>query len=222
MALNNIRDVEQLLHEAIGNIDPNDPKGRKRLRIIQAASELFTDQSYRKTNVGEIARAAGVAKGTVYLYFKTKVDILIAAIALEKAKSLKAFAPIFDGTLDAGERLHQWIEQTLLVPANSPLIGRLITGDEDMAAALAEMDPKLLARQHDDGHGFLGKLIREATPGRTWSEAELEARINVMSSLAFLAPHLRAPHVRQALPVEAFAKIFADLIVTGIQKEVEP
>ncbi len=211
-----------MLDEAIGDIDPSSAKGRKRLRILEAASELFIAQGYRKTSVGEIAKRAGIAKGTVYLYFATKVDMLSAAIAREKQKSLTAFAPIFDDAIDPATRLRLWIEQTLLVPGNSPLIGRIMAGDEDMAAALAEMDPKLFARRKDEGHEFLGRLIRAATPNRKWPEPELEVHINVLSSLAFLAPHLRAPHVRQGTPLSDFARIYADLLVSGLQQEGEP
>jgi len=221
MAYENIHDVEQMLTEAVGNIDPADPKGRKRIRILDAASELFVAQGYRKTNVGEVARKAGIAKGTVYLYFKTKVDILVTVIALEKIKALTAFADIFDETIPAPIRLRKWIVQTLLITANSPLISRLLEGDEDMAAVLADMDPKLLARRND-GRALMGDLIHAVAPTHHLQPADIEARVDVLSSLAFIAPHLRAPHVRHGVPLEDFAKILADIIVTGIQKEGEP
>lgn len=49
----------------------------KRQAILAAARELFASQGYEETTIAEIARAAGMAVGTVYLYFQNKHDILI-------------------------------------------------------------------------------------------------------------------------------------------------
>jgi AcrR family transcriptional regulator len=45
--------------------------------ILTAAERLFCDQGYAKTKIQEIATAAEVAVGTVYLYFRSKEDLLI-------------------------------------------------------------------------------------------------------------------------------------------------
>src|SRR5262247_1583533 len=44
----------------------------KREAILDAALELFGRYGYRRTSIDDIARAAGVAKGTVYLYVENK------------------------------------------------------------------------------------------------------------------------------------------------------
>src|SRR5262247_3488590 len=44
----------------------------KREAILQAALELFGRYGYRRTSIDDIARQAGVAKGTVYLYVENK------------------------------------------------------------------------------------------------------------------------------------------------------
>lgn len=51
--------------------------GDKRTRILDAAVEVFAGKSFYTATVAEIAREAGVADGTIYLYFKNKDDILI-------------------------------------------------------------------------------------------------------------------------------------------------
>ena len=47
------------------------------LVVGKFSGELFERLGYRRTSVDEVARQAGVAKGTVYLYFKTKADLLV-------------------------------------------------------------------------------------------------------------------------------------------------
>src|SRR5438094_8059206 len=50
----------------------------KRQAIVEAARALFTTKGYETTTIAEVARQAGVAVGTVYLYFKNKNDLLYA------------------------------------------------------------------------------------------------------------------------------------------------
>jgi TetR/AcrR family fatty acid metabolism transcriptional regulator len=52
------------------------PGGDKRAAILRAAIQVFAHNGYFNSKVADIAREAGVADGTVYLYFKSKEDIL--------------------------------------------------------------------------------------------------------------------------------------------------
>jgi TetR/AcrR family fatty acid metabolism transcriptional regulator len=50
----------------------------KRNALIEAACDLFTTVGYENTTIAQVAKRAGVAVGTVYLYFKNKSDLLAA------------------------------------------------------------------------------------------------------------------------------------------------
>ncbi len=50
----------------------------KRERILRAAIRVFARKGFYATRVSEIAKAAGVADGTIYLYFKNKDDVLVS------------------------------------------------------------------------------------------------------------------------------------------------
>jgi TetR/AcrR family transcriptional regulator, fatty acid metabolism regulator protein len=54
------------------------PPGPKRDAILRAAIDTFAERGYFNAQVADVARAAGVAAGTVYLYFKSKDDLLIS------------------------------------------------------------------------------------------------------------------------------------------------
>lgn len=49
--------------------------------MLQAARRLFARLGYSATNVEDIAKEAGMAKGTVYLYFKSKEEVFAAVLA---------------------------------------------------------------------------------------------------------------------------------------------
>jgi AcrR family transcriptional regulator len=52
--------------------------GNKRARIIAAAASLFGEKGYHDTTTAEIAESAGVAAGTIYIYFSSKEELLVA------------------------------------------------------------------------------------------------------------------------------------------------
>ena len=49
-----------------------------RQAVVQAAERLFTEQGFSKTTISEIARTAGIGKGTFYLFFKSKEEVVWA------------------------------------------------------------------------------------------------------------------------------------------------
>jgi AcrR family transcriptional regulator len=62
---------------------------KRRCAILQAARAVFARQGYASTVVDDIAAQAGIAKGTLYLYFPSKEQIYLAAL-LEEARQLDA------------------------------------------------------------------------------------------------------------------------------------
>ena|GEM_PF-265704 len=102
---------------------PDEPAPRWRRRkdarpeeLISAALTLFAEQGYARTNLKEVGKAAGVSKATVYLYFKNKEDLLLAAVhrsvvpildfADEHEIESDAPAPEMIRTL-----LHRWVDE---------------------------------------------------------------------------------------------------------------
>lgn len=53
-------------------------KAIRRQAILAEAWQMFQETSYQQVNMAEVAKRAGIAKGTVYLYFKTKEELFLA------------------------------------------------------------------------------------------------------------------------------------------------
>ncbi len=85
--------------------------GVKTEAILAAAMKLFTQFGYRRTSMDDIAREAGVAKGTLYLYFSGKAEVFRAMQqrnfddAMSRCDAAEAAASTFEdrlaGVLDA-------------------------------------------------------------------------------------------------------------------------
>lgn len=71
----------------MGKVDDN--KQQKLNALLNAAYDLFTTRSVEKTTIAEISKAADVAKGTFYLYFKDKYEIRNRLISHESSKLFK-------------------------------------------------------------------------------------------------------------------------------------
>ncbi|MFG1461675.1 TetR/AcrR family transcriptional regulator [Xanthobacter sp. DSM 24535] len=64
--------------ETLAGQDPE-----KRRQILAGAREVFLEQGFDAASMGEIARAAGVSKGTLYVYFHDKVDLFASLVGSE-------------------------------------------------------------------------------------------------------------------------------------------
>jgi AcrR family transcriptional regulator len=53
---------------------------RRRAQILAGASRVFARQGFHRTTVREVAREAGIADGTIYLYFASKQELLLALL----------------------------------------------------------------------------------------------------------------------------------------------
>ncbi len=54
------------------------PSEQRRAEILEAALALFSSKGFHDTTMEEVAHSAGVAKGTIYLYFQSKEHVLLA------------------------------------------------------------------------------------------------------------------------------------------------
>ena len=54
--------------------------GLRRTQILEAATQVFAEKGYHRATTKDIARAASVAEGTIYLYFENKAELLMALL----------------------------------------------------------------------------------------------------------------------------------------------
>lgn len=83
---------------------------QKRQMLLETAFHLFTSKGINETTIQDIAREAGVAKGTFYLYFKDKYDLI------EKLRARKA-AKLFEEAVrfSRSQEYENFTEQFLII-----------------------------------------------------------------------------------------------------------
>jgi AcrR family transcriptional regulator len=209
-------DVERMLEAFSGTGDADDSRGRKRHRIVAAATDLFISQGYRKTSVDEIARRSGVAKGTVYLYFKTKNEILLGAIIEEKRRYLGVLKPILAPSVPPARRLQRWLRTAFVLGTEMPLISRLLSGDREIMLALDEMPEEMRQQQQLFTTGFLSDMIENAAGPGVYGDGQIEERARVLWGLTFFTGLIADGRVRGGLSVERFAELLSEIVTTGL------
>ncbi|MGP4108378.1 TetR/AcrR family transcriptional regulator [Virgibacillus sp. L01] len=93
----------------------NRPKYKQ---IIEAAVETIADNGYHASQVSKIAKKAGVADGTIYLYFKNKEDILVSVFEEKMGQFIEQIASSTNDKQNADEKLRTLIEMHFLQLAN--------------------------------------------------------------------------------------------------------
>ena len=130
----------------------------KRARILDAAIKVFAERGFHTATVAEIARAAGVADGTIYLYFKGKDDLLLRLFdekmtdLLAEAKAAVAQEPTAPGKLRRFIQLH-----LSMVERNPDLASVLIVELRQSAQFLKSADRQKLAAYVD----LIAEVVRE-------------------------------------------------------------
>jgi AcrR family transcriptional regulator len=213
------RQLQRMLDDASGGLDPSDPRERKRLRIVEAATDLFIRRGYRNSSVDAVAKAAGVAKGTVYLYARTKAELLIQAIIEEKKRYINRLAPILDGDLAPKERLRQYLRASLVLATEMPLVSRLLSGDREVRAVLDEIDAGLLESGQAMQIGFVSELLDEAASPHRWTSEELADRAGVVLGFFHFSGVMSDERIRGGLSIDRYAGILVDMLVDGIAGE---
>ena len=133
----------------------------KRRQILDGASKVFMDLGFDGASMGEIARAAGVSKGTLYVYFADK-NRLFEAIVEREVFEQRKLAFTFDPERDAVSTLREFGQayiELLCRPGGGSAIRTVM--------AIAERMPDVGRRFYED--------VLEKTIGRL--AAYLEARV---------------------------------------------
>lgn len=88
----------------------NNRKREKYYLILDAALRVFAEHGYHKSQVARIAREAGVADGTIYLYFNRKEDILIELFQYRLTDLANRISASIEQAADVKEALRKFCE----------------------------------------------------------------------------------------------------------------
>jgi AcrR family transcriptional regulator len=106
-------------------------------RILDAASTLILRWGYSKTTIDDIARQAGVAKGTIYLHWKTREELFTALVHRERLMFARDFRRRIAAD-PSGATLRGIVKHSALATLKRPLLKALLVRDRELLGKLAQ------------------------------------------------------------------------------------
>ncbi|ULM95814.1 TetR family transcriptional regulator [Peribacillus frigoritolerans] len=129
-------------------------------QIIDAAVIVIAQNGYYQAQVSKIAKQAGVADGTIYLYFKNKEDILISLFHEKMGFFVEQIEEEIKGKTSASEKLHVLIQkhfQNLSEDVNLAIVTQL---------ELRQSNKELRLRINDVLRGYLNLIDQIIIEGK--------------------------------------------------------
>ena len=179
----------------------------KRPRILEAARKRFRYYGVRKTTMQEIARDAGVAVGTLYLYFKDKDDLLVACTDEYVSRHRRQAEAILACDASAADKLRRYVLDRFRA-SQATRAG----GDRHAAELQREVLRVRPERRLEEGRMMAEYFVRILRLGIETGELisddpERDARVLILS-LSFLFPI--AVDERAYTPTEVDALLVVD------------
>ncbi len=185
----------------------------KRSAILRAATRVFARNGYFNSKVADIARAADVADGTVYLYFKSKEEILHSIFDQNMAEAIAAGRKLIAKLGDPREKLRRiatlhlerlGADRDLAVVFQVELRGSTKFMEEFSATAFAE---------------YLGMLRSTFEEGQRAGVFRKELNAKLVSKILFGALDEMATNwiiSKRSYKLEPMADVVMDVFLNGV------
>lgn len=154
----------------------NKPKYKQ---IIDAAVIVIAENGYHQAQVSKIAKQAGVADGTIYLYFKNKEDILISLFEEKMGSLIENLNEMMAGKESAAEKLLMMIETHF----------NLLSSDRHLAIVtqleLRQSNKELRLRINDVLKGYLKVIDKILNEGKESGEFSQQLDVRLARQMIF-------------------------------------
>jgi len=144
----------------------DEDKAARRATILRVAARLLKQQHYHQIKMAEVARRCDLAKGTLYLYFRSKEELFLCALSQALSSWFDALAeelPKLGGAPDLGGRFGVLVATSLaqrpLLFDLLPLLHTVLEQNIDLETA-ASFKGMLLEKM-----GRLAEILEKTLPG---------------------------------------------------------
>lgn len=154
-------------------------KRPKYMQIIDAAVVVIAENGYHQSQVSKIAKQAGVADGTIYLYFKNKEDILISLFKEKMGQFIERMETDIQKKPSAKEKLLLLLEEHFRMLAQNHHLA-LVTQLE-----LRQSNLELRQKINEVLKGYLNMLESILTEGKKTGEFRQNLDVRLARQMVF-------------------------------------
>lgn len=158
----------------------------KREAILNAAKQRLRKYGIQKTTMQEIAKDAGIAVGTLYLYFNNKDEILVASAEAFTEQHKLEIEKILLNVKSPPEKIKTYIINRFRASQETRNSG---SHAAELARAVFRLNPQLLVEQSNWTRDVLSKIIQEGIDKKIFSIDNLERDVEVfLHAIAYFFP----------------------------------
>lgn len=198
----------------------SDERKLREERLLDAAATLLVRWGYRKTTIDDVAREAGVGKGTIYLHWKDKNELFRAAILREQQRYSEDLQRRIAADPEGG-LLHRVTTHGMLATLSNPLMAAIIRGKSDIFNGfLGAYDPAFLNQIVGDSDAYFVQL-QDAGLIR----ADIPASIITYLLTALKVGIINSPDIfsQEHLPsMEQLTEVLSELVRRWLEPEQLP
>jgi AcrR family transcriptional regulator len=190
---------------------PASSRNDRRQRIVLAASQMFAERAYVEVQMDELARAASVAKPTIYRYFKSKEDLFLEALEGTMSELVAEVSRVADEDSAAPMVLRRMIFAALKSFAQCTAAIRALDGSD---AALGERGRSMLRRRGQQIREEFTRVLQRGIAAR-----EFRALDTDLASRAILGAVRMTATAEDAPNDERAALSLTDLLLQGMTQQ---
>lgn len=194
-------------------------KEERPTEILAAALEEFSINGFAATRLDDVAKRAGICKGTIYLYFKSKEELFVEVIkdrllpTLEKMENISEFST---GNVKTILREQLTMIYRGLLSTDARYIPKLIIGEGSRFPELTEFYYKeIISRLYN----IIGAVIKRGVDADEFRESALKLKPQVLMSPVLSATlWLTVFDQYSSLDLDAYLEAHIDLLLHGLKK----
>jgi AcrR family transcriptional regulator len=190
--------------------------------ICAAALEVFAEKGFAAAKLDEIARRAGVSKGTLYLYFKDKEDLFRAVVRDTVAPNIAAIRDsVAAADLPFAELVQMLLSRFVEVAGRVPIgaVAKMVIGESGNFPELAKVYHDLIVSQ---AIAMIAGLIERAQ-----AKGEVRPGDPRLHAMSLMGPMLMGilwrtilqPVGAQPIELEKLARQHAETVLQGLLAE---
>ena len=213
-------------HEESGGHPPRwqRRKDARPTEILAAALAEFVEHGYAATKLEDVARRAGITKGTLYLYFESKEALFKAVVRETIVPLLTAAERMVDDHAGSPEELLrrlvlQWWES--LDAAQLAGIPKLVMSEASNFPELAQFWFNEVVQR---GRRIFAGVLRRGIDGGTFREVDLDLAVRAIQAPVLMAAiwkHSFEPCERELFEVQPYLEASIDIYLRGITAPVQ-
>ncbi len=160
-----------------------------RTELLNRGSELFSKYGFKKTNLDEVVRLAGLSKGSFYSFFSSKEDFFVEILLQTESRvHEKLEEDLFTSELPVKEAFVDALLQQLLYLQHTPIL-HILTQPEEYHFLFRKVDAAQMEKLFAADEEYIERLLRRAGDYTQVREVDAAVLTGTMRGISLLLLH---------------------------------